>query len=453
MNLFEEFNSSTKEEWLEKIEKDLKGNPLSSLAWNSSIGTIDPVIFENETLRSNPSNSPFTRSTKTSNSWNIAQHVNAADKEANKHVLNALKGGANYLIISNLSSSIDLNKLFQDVELEIIHTGIILTNDTAIDVLDFFLSFINKDVPFTIFFDPIGEMIQSGNQKEYKDTFKQVLEILSAYPNAKINPVNGSIYSDSGANEDKQISLTAAHLNEYLNIANENGFISQLKDRLVITSGVGTTYFLEIAKVRALRKVLTTVLNEYNLTSTELFAETSSMYFSKMDSYSNLLRATTQAMSAVIGGYDTVLVFPYHLKSDDPFGNRIAQNIQLVLQEEGLLNKVVDPAGGAYFIEEITDQLIDKSWTYFQEIERNGGLIQGIKNNTLQTTIEKDWNERLEQLKKDEKVMIGVNKFINNLEDFTPIESHSSNTPQTEFTPLTKKRLAEFFENNTVENA
>lgn len=455
MSLFEEFKTSNEEEWIAKIDKDLKGNPLSSLIWNSSIGEIDPVIFNKESKHNVPGKTPFTRGNKESNSWNIAQHVDASDKNANQLALYALKSGANYILFSNFSSNTDFNKLFNNVQLEIIHTAFILMNNDSVATLKAFLATItNKNTPFTVFYDPIGEMIQKGIKINYQDNLKDILEIIQSYPNAKINLINGSIYTNSGATEEKQIALTAAHLNEYLNEADKNDILPLFENKLAITVGVGTTYFMEIAKARAYRKVIATVLEAYAIkTSPEYFAETATLYYSKIDSYSNLLRATTQAMSAVIGGYNNLLIFPYNLKFDDHFGNRIAQNIQLILQEEGHLNHVVDPAGGAYFIEELTDQLITKSWPYFQEIEKKGGLINEISSNSIQNSISEDWNNLLDQLKQEEKIMIGVNKFINNLEDFSLDNESGISIENTEFTPLTRKRLAEFFEKNIVENA
>lgn len=455
MSLFEEFKISSEEEWTEKIQKDLKEKPISSLIWNSSIGEINPAIFSKESKHQSPGNSPFTRGLNHSNSWNIAQHVDANQNNANQLALNALKGGANYILFSNFKSDTNYNRLFENIQLEIIHTAFILENENAVATLKAFLAVnTNKNIPFTVFFDPIGEMLQKGIKLNYQGNLKEIIELLQAYPNAKINLVNGSIYTNSGATEEKQIALTAAHLNEYLNEAEANETLSLLENKLVITVGVGTTYFMEIAKARAYRKVITTVLETYKLKkSPDYFAETATLYYSKMDNYSNLLRATTQAMSAVIGGYNNLLVFPYDLKFEDQFGNRIAQNIQLILQEEGHLNHVVDPAGGAYFIEELTDQLINKSWAYFQKIEQKGGLINEISTNAVQKAIEEDWNNLLSKMKQDEKIMIGVNKFINNLEDFTPEDEMNSSSSNNEFTPVTRKRLAEFFEKNTVENA
>lgn len=455
MSLFEEFKTSNEDEWIAKIEKDLKGKPLSDLIWNSSIGEIDPVIFNEENKHNAPGFNPYTRGVNNSNSWNIAQHIDASNDNANQLALYALKSGANYILFSNFSPNTDFNKLFNNVQLEIIHTAFILMNNDSVATLEAFLATItNKNTPFTVFYDPIGEMIQKGIQINYSENLKEILELIQSYSNAKINLVNGSIYTNSGATEEKQIALTAAHLNEYLNEADKNNTISLLENKLVITVGVGTTYFMEIAKARAYRKVISTVLDAYAIkTSPEYFAETATLYYSKIDSYSNLLRATTQAMSAVIGGYNNLLIFPYNLKFDDHFGNRIAQNIQLILQEEGHLNHVVDPAGGAYFIEELTDQLINKSWTYFQEIEQKGGLIHEITSNSIQHSINDDWNKLVDAMKQEKKVMIGVNKFINNLEEYSPINESTTSNANTDFTPLSRKRLAEYFEKNTVENA
>ena len=449
MGLFDEFKKSSKNEWEEKILKDLKGKPLSSIVWDSAIGKINPVIFD----YNNDYETPI--SNKNQNSWNIAQVVDASSPNANQMALQSLKEGGNYLVISNCSPSTDFASLLKDIQTDIIHTALILPEKKALDTFISFSECITSTTSFSLFYDPIGNAFIQGKHFSSENEIENVVKKLSTFPNGRLNPVNGSIYSNSGATVDKQIGLILAHLNEYLHLAEQKNFLSEFSKNLELTLGIGTSYFLEIAKIRALKNVLASLLEVYNCKHhPKLFAETSTLYFSKKDSYSNLLRSTTQAMSALASGCDTLLVFPYDLKFSENFSKRIAQNIQLILQEEGHFNKVIDPAKGSYYIEQITDSLIEKGWSYFQFIESQEGILKAFENETIQKAIEEDKSQLISELIEGTKIMIGVNKFTLPDDNLIPATNKTTST-DTDFKPLQLIRLSESFEQTikTTENA
>lgn len=220
--------------------------------------------------------------------------------------------------------------------------------------------------------------------------------------------VNATQYHNAGANTCTEIACALAHTNEYLNIG--------ANAPVLFNVAVGSDYFFEIAKLRALRKLWSVIANEYGIeTTVTVNAETALNNKTIYDYNNNILRASTETMAAIIGGCDGLYVHPYDILFKQPhnFSNRIARNIQLVAKHEAYLQKVNDAAHGSYYIENLSNEIANKSWELFQDIEAKGGYIACIESGFLQETIAKQAEATQQQVDNGDRIVLGVNKYPN----------------------------------------
>jgi methylmalonyl-CoA mutase len=248
----------------------------------------------------------------------------------------------------------------------------------------------------------------------------------------------------------QQLAYALAHANEYL-----NHIVSETKQSLSLTFKIATgpNYFFEIAKIRALRKLYATLANEYGINETcHIIATPSKRNKTLYDYNVNLLRSTTECMSAVLGGADTVCNMPYdalYHKSNE-FGERISRNQLLILKHESYFDTVSNPADGTYYIESLTDELAEKALQLFKEIEKGGGFLQQLKEGTIQKKIKESAEKEQKQFDSGELKLLGTNyhpnkndRMKNDLELF-PFVKH--NPVKTLIAPIIEKRISEITE-------
>jgi methylmalonyl-CoA mutase len=425
MNLFTEFSESSQEEWEQKIIHDLKGKPLDSIVWNSDVGKINPVLFETTIEQANPNEFPYTRGVKAiNNAWDIRQQFEGEQEQLNKSILEALEGGVNAIEILKLETP-DFKVIFKNVQLDIIKVYLHVNSHSAKQIGEKLVEYCNENnyqlesIVGGLIFDPINELSLTGNLKFDESVVDYLIGFNQQFPNMNTFGVNGSVYAEAGAKIDTQIACALSHGHEYLVQRLSSGeSLKQITDSIEFSLAIGTSYFMEIAKIRAFRTLWSTIVNEYD---EELFdfnikitAQTANINYSLADKYNNLLRATTGAMSAVIAGVDSLTVVPFdnnEVKESASFGFRLAKNIQLLMQEEAFLNQVIDPAGGSYYIEELTNKIQESAWSQFNEIEEQGGIMQGMIQGDIQELIRKQYQVKESAVLEGSKVMVGVNKF------------------------------------------
>lgn len=452
-NLFKDFKENSLNEWQEKIVKDLKGKDFNdTVVWESEIGSINPILFDYKKDNSIPT------SKSSSNSWNIQQSFDAKDPIINTKILEALKGGVNSIFIQNISAA-NLENTLSGVMIEIIdlHMDVSSKNYKSItEKVNQICEGLDKSAIRVGFnFDPISFLTRFGHwniaQEEDFHSLIETLELTADYTHVEVLKIDASIYGNAGANIEEQIAYALAHANEYLNYLHDNNIdLNETVNKISFRFSVGTSYFLEIAKLRAFRKLWSIVVNEYcnkKDVRTNVTAVNSTLYYSHMDEYNNMLRGTTAGMSAAIAGYDTIEIVPYNVDENNSFANRIAKNVQLILQEESHLDKVIDPSYGSYYIEEITNKLISQAWDKFKQIEKEGGFIASLQNEKIQKQIASSLQKKKEVLADGRKTMIGVNKFVNKNETHSfPPEQAYSLSKRAVITPIRPSRLAEEFE-------
>ncbi|MBK7669711.1 MAG: methylmalonyl-CoA mutase [Sphingobacteriaceae bacterium] len=358
--LFSEFNGLTSAQWKEQIVKDLKGVDFNQLVWKTHNGFDVNPFYTAEDLKE--TKQPLF----TNSEWDICEQIMVADeKEANQRALKALEGGASGLSFF-INKKINTTVLLKDISLKHIYSQFNISND-ALHVLEDLKEFYGKvnehdgKVKCFVNIDPLHLLAFYGewHEDEAKD--------LSVLNKLQHIPVNVGLYEDAGASTVNELAIGLAHANEYFNYLSEQ---KNLKDKsLHFSFSVAPDFFTEIAKFRAFRKLIA-LLQEQYITNfpIHIHAQTTMADKSSMDIYNNMLRTTTEAMSAVIGGANSLSVLPYNegFEKGSEFSSRIAINQQHILKDESYLNKVADISAGSYYIESVTDSIAEKAWEQFK---------------------------------------------------------------------------------------
>ena len=409
--LFSSFSKSSKADWVELIHKELKGASADTLQKFNRVEEISlPAYFHLEDAGepfADPGQAPFTRGTHPeSNDWMIGSCFRIENKETtNRQLLDALMRGTTALVLhATNEQDIDFNLLLKDVGLEFIFTTFYpATEAQAIAFAERAGSF-----PSAIVWKRTASWVKQASEAK----------------NLAIKPfaVNGYAVNQTGATTWQELSISLAEGHEYLVEQLELGLtIDEAAANIHFVFGIGNKYFYEIAKLRAFRTAWSRIVAEYNPGNPNscgafITAKTGFMHVSLKDPYTNLLRQSTEAMSAVIGGVDQLVVQPYdwHAVNQNPdFSRRMATNISLLLKEESYLGIVVDPAGGSYAIDELTKAIAERAWAGFQEIERNGGLDTPAVTVQLSQEIKEKADQRLQLVREKQQTLIGINAFPN----------------------------------------
>lgn len=413
--LFTEFEPRTAQQWKEQLVKDLKGIDFNALMSKTNEG-IDVQPFytaENNDAKQEPI---FTH-----NDWAICERIMVDDeKQANQQALVALSNGVSGLEFV-ITKQTNFDVLLKGILLQHIYSYFHLPQSQFAN-LDAALKNTGAGNNCCINTDVIAHLCETGNwyTSEQND--------FSSIKNNAVVAVNGTRYQEAGANAVNELSFLLAHLNEYLNFYSENQSLKSLK-HIHLSVSVGGDFFKEIAKLRALRQLVQFLQKQYNVNlPIHIHGQTTSINKNELDSYNNLLRSTTEAMSASIGGCNSVTVLPYDSSFNSPssFSLRMARNQQLILKEESYLNKIADMSAGSYYIESLTQSLCNKAWEAFKQIEAEGGFIKNVTNNQIQSIIEKDSTLLKQQFADGTLVLVGVNKYKNPNETSVPQKEVSS---------------------------
>jgi methylmalonyl-CoA mutase len=471
--LFNDFPPIIPGQFKEQIIKDLKGKDFGAVLWR----TIDEMIFEpfysSEDLKNSEAKGhqtgsyPFLRGNqKYGNHWEIRQDIqNINPKEANKKALDILNKG-----VTSLGFNVELekiNELLDGVLVEFIETNFTVTSN-HLELLKAFLSYTSQrnlnplQVKGSINYQPLAGLLTGGSLDTNWEAGANAIAtelIDGGFTFFRGININGSVFHNAGASIVQELAFTLAQGNEYLVSLSNKHKIDELAPILQFTYSTGSSYLLEIAKLRAARLLWARIIEQYKPThdctsATYIHCQTSEWTLSVADAYNNLLRATTQAMSAAIGGANSITVTPFDaaIKEPEEFSERLARNIQIICAEEAFLNKVADPAGGSYYIEKLTESIAQAAWDLFRLVESKGGYIAACREGFIQEEIQKTANARKEAVASGNTVIVGVNKYINKQEDISQQLSPEANAEETEkeFRILKKFRIAEVAERDLV---
>ena len=452
--MFKEFSETSSKEWTSIIEGNLKGASFEeTLVWESAEG-IQVAPFYHKDLVGSETLTPL--QTKT---WKIGQFITVLDAvSANKQAVSSLNGGAENLCFYITSEEINISLLLYEIDIDkisIYFNFSFLSSNYIKDII----SFVGKSRN-NIFFNVaiLSNLSTSGNWFINKKTDFKILDEIVDLGVPNVLMVNAASYQNAGANMVEQLAISIAHVNEYFSYFEERKKLEKIKT-ITFKLAIGTNYFFEIAKLRALR-ILCNVLQEAYNTTIQIYIITEPTKRNKtLYSYNvNMLRTTIESMSAVLGGANTVFNMPYdaifHNRND--FGERIALNQLLLLKEESSLDKVNNPADGSYYIESITNQLAEKALELFKEIEKGGGFLESLQKGEIQKIINNSALKEQEKFNTNEEVLVGTNKYRNLTDkmkqniDFEPFTSDI--LKNTEVEPIIERRLAEKLEQEILKD-
>ena len=432
-------------QWKQQIQFELKGADYNeALIWNSPEDIkVKPFYHSDEKIEN------FDILTKATE-FKICQNIFVHDVEKSvARALDTINRGAESIRFTIENESVDIEKLLQKLPLETIPVYFYL-NFLSVDFvkkLDAVAK--EKKAKFYIQNDPIGNLAKEGNwfSGEEKDNF-QTLEIISNNTKSiSFLSINGSLYQNAGANMVQQIAYSLAHCNEYFNR------IEKINQPIVFEIAVGTNYFFEIAKLRALRLLFNIIAKEYgHHYDCHILVSPTKRNKTIYDYNVNLLRTTTESMSAILGGANAVSNLPYDAlyHKDNEFGDRIARNQLLILKKESYFDKVNNPSDGSYYIESLTNQLAEKALILFKDIEAKGGFLKQLKEGIIKRKIEESADKEQKLFDDGEEILLGTNKYPDkndNMKNDLELYPFVKIKPRkTLISPIIEKRLAEKME-------
>jgi methylmalonyl-CoA mutase len=442
-NLFKEFETVSSKQWKQQIQYELKGDDYNeTLVWESPEGIkVKPFYHHDE------SETKF-ESSSNENAFFILQNIFVHDvKKSNERTLDTLNRGAESIRFTIENESASIEELMQNLPLGNTHYFFCLPF-LSIDFVTKVNNFQAKNnANISLQIDPIGQLVRDGNWFENLEKDFEKLNTIASKATFPFLNISSGIYQNAGANMVQQLAYTLAHVNEYFNR------IPNLNQPITIEVAVGTNYFFEIAKMRALRLLFQTLAKEYNHDFDCHIIVTPTKRNKTLYDYNvNMLRTTTECMSAILGGADSIANLPYDAlyHKDNEFGDRIARNQLLVLKHESYFDKVNNAADGAYYIESLTEQLAEKALLLFKDIEANGGLITQLIEGNIQKKISESAAKEQELFDSGKEVLLGTNKYPNKNDkmkhDLELYPFVKQNPRKTLISPIIEKRLAEKLE-------
>jgi len=475
--LFDQFKPVTPEEWRAKAEVDLKGADFDKkMVWRTNEGFNLQPLYRRVDLEgmkateSLPAEFPYLRGTRLSNDWQVRQDIvveNAAD--ANAKALEVLDKGITSLgFVLKKGEKTDLRTLLKGIVMGAAEINILCCPMMAVEVTKDLVALIKEAHAEDTFvgsvnFDPFKRPLRHGMPMTDKvvEMATELLKLAEPIAHLRVLSVDSILLNNAGAYIYQELGYALAWGNEWLAMLTDAGFtVDQVANRMKFNMGVSTVYFMEIAKFRAARTLWATIVKQYNpQTETACMmmvnAETTRFNQTIYDSYVNLLRSQTEAMSAVLAGVDSLVVTPFdapYKKSDD-FSERIARNQQILLKEESHLDKVADPAGGSYYVEMVTKSLAEAGWKLFLEVEDKGGFKAAAEAGDITAAINDTAAARFKKVAQRREQLLGTNQFPNFTEkaadkaDARPAKcGHCCKEKEEGAVELNRKRLAEQFE-------
>lgn len=433
--LFDQFPPISTEEWKAKVDADLKGVPFEKkLVWRTNEGfNVQPMyraedIANLKTTDSLPGEYPFVRGTRTENDWLTRQEIiadNAAD--ANKKAVEVLTKGVTSLGFKVKDAS-EVATLLNGIDLSAIEININCCPKNAIDVAKALVDVVKAagatdSFKGSIDFNPFRKALKHGVEFP-GDIAKMAVELLNVVEEVKglrVLAVDSVMFNNAGAYIFQELGYALAWGAEWLSMLTDAGVDADaVARRIKFNMGISSNYFMELAKFRAARMLWAQIVEQYKPAckcSCKMMAHaiTSEFNQSVFDAHVNLLRSQTEAMSAALAGVDSITVTPFDksYKTPDDFSERIARNQQYLLKEESHLDKVVDPAGGSYYVETLTVSIAHEAWKLFLDVEEKGGFLANVNNCTIQDAVNASQAKRLSDMARRKEILLGTNQYPN----------------------------------------
>jgi methylmalonyl-CoA mutase len=412
-----EFNTSSHQEWREKILTDLKGKSLESLQKNNVDHlSIRPDYTSEDAIEKSTAQfiSNTIKNSNTRENWWINQVFKGTDHKAlNTKMLHTLNAGVDSISVE-INTKVDFNILFKDIIPE--HIEIRFINAT-LETIQSYIDWTEDHQYNTALFEGTFEVFY--HQVELVSERIEIAHmILTHFPKMSMVNINGGHFYNQGATNLQQIGIGLAMAHEILAELIDQQIEPQKAASLISFSlAAGADFFAEIAKFRAFKALWAIILKEYGVEQhlTHVHGVTSTWTQTVLDINNNMLRSSTQALSAILGGCQTVTVTPFDasVRPSNEFSERMARNTQLIIRDEAFAGKVVDIASGSYYIEQLTLDIANQSWNVFLDIENLGGFLKTFNDGTIDKWIETSREKYWEQAASGATTILGVNKYPN----------------------------------------
>lgn len=415
---FDEFEKTSKKEWSNKLVQDLGAESAQRISdWKCQSDLSLSAYYNQEDLK-NDTNSSITAPSE----WKYLQSVGRND--SNKEILNALMNGAEGIIIEGDLVD-DLDRLLNEVAPQ--HCTLALKT-SSINEYKKFLTWRKNNHPGNVKGDLLvfhdSKDIESLISDEYISCLEEMIS-LDDTGHSTIN-INCGLVQSGGGRATTELASMLSQCVFLLNHFIDKGYsVERIANSLFVSTTIGSSYFLELSKVRVMRMLLTQLLKAYGVNDVNIpiHAATSPLTKTALDSNTNFLRCTSEAMSAVLGGVDYLSINP---QLDLPSADRIARNISNLLKDESYLSRIADPAAGSYYMERLSMQLAQEAWTKFQEIESDGGFLTAVENKIVQKEIKEEYNYQVDRISSGRRKLVGVNDFGNADEKITSSQLNRS---------------------------
>ncbi len=434
--LFDQFAPVTPEEWRAKAEVDLKGADFEKkMVWRTNEGfNAQPLyrsvdIADLKQTKSLPGEFPYVRGTRYNNDWKVRQNINVDDvKAANAKAIEVLDKGINSIGFHMHNGDVDLKELFKGIVLPACEINIMCCPKCAIKYAKELVQLCKENgcedtFVGSITFNPFKRTFKHGEPfpGDIVAMATELMNVVKPVAHLRVFSVDSLALNNAGAYIYQELGYALAWGAEWMAMLTEAGFSAdEVANRIKFNMGVSTVYFMEIAKFRAARELWALIVKQFNPANDyscmmNVNAETSRFNQTIYDSYVNLLRSQTEAMSAALACVDSIVVTPFdapYQKSDD-FSERIARNQQILLKEESHLDKVVDPAGGSYYVEMLTKNLAEQGWKLFLDVEDKGGFKAALESGEIIKAVNATAEARFDKVAKRREQLLGTNQFPN----------------------------------------
>ncbi len=434
--LFDQFPPVSTAEWKAKVEADLKGAPFDKkLVWRTNEGfDLQPMYRAEDiegfnTTDSLPGEYPYIRGTRNDNDWLTRQEIDASDvKAANAKALDILTKGVNSLGFKGVSPDYDaVAALLEGIDITAVEINFHGCPRSAEPLAQALVKYIKEKGAENTFrgsigFNPLKKALKHGKPfpGNIAEMAKNLVSATADIPGLKVLAVDSVMLSDAGAYIFQELGYALAWGAEWMTILTDAGVDANLAaSKIKFNMGISSNYFMELAKFRAARMLWAQIACKYGVSEAAakmaVHASTSRFNQTIYDAHVNLLRSQTECMSAALAGVDSITVTPFDApyQTPDDFSERIARNQQFLLKEESHLDKVVDPAGGSYYVETLTVSIANEAWKLFLATEEKGGFVACVNNGTIQAVVRETSEKRHTDVARRKEILLGTNQYPN----------------------------------------
>lgn len=435
--LFDQFPGISYEEWRAKVEADLKGADFNKkLVWRTNEGfNVQPIYRAEDTeglktTDSLPGEYPFVRGTRTDNDWLTRQEIIAETAaDANRIALDVLGKGVTSLGFKVEDPTVGtVSTLLDGIDLEQIEINFNCCPCKAQDLAEALTTYLKGKGAEKIFhgsigFNPLRKALRHGAQLPdgIVQKAKTLVETVKDVPSLRVLAVDSVLFCDGGAYIFQELGYALAWGAQWMTSLTDAGLSAdEVARRIKFNMGVSSNFFMELSKFRAARMLWAQIVEQYKPSSTDaakmnVHASTSRFNQTVFDAHVNLLRSQTESMSAALAGVDSITTVPFDVpyKTPDAFSERIARNQQFLLKEESHMDKVVDPAGGSYYVETLTVSIAAEAWKLFLDVEDKGGFFALVGEGSVQKAVNESCEKRHTDVARRKEILLGTNQFPN----------------------------------------